>query len=91
MKVQDVAIFEQSNRTTILLVREGLFWRAYGRSAQLFCTHLRSFQVKRRTVKAGVRLRSPTAQFTEQAFRCVRDSYLGFLGHFDCHRLASRY
>ena len=51
MKVQDVAIFEQSNRTTILLVREGLFWRAYGRSAQLFCTHLRSFQVKRRTVK----------------------------------------
>jgi len=70
MKVQDVAIFEQSNRTTILLVREGLFWRAYGRSAQLFCTHLRSFQVKRRTVKAGgdrsaaltASLRSPTAQ-----------------------------
>ena len=106
MKVQDVAIFEQSNRTTILLVREGLFWRAYGRSAQLFCTHLRSFQVKRRTVKAGgdrsaaltASLRSPTAQhisptaqITEQAFRSVRDSYLGLLGHFDCHRLASRY
>ena len=30
-----------------------------------------------------------TAHFTEQAFRCVRDSYLGLLGHFDCYRLAS--
>jgi hypothetical protein len=30
-----------------------------------------------------------TAQFAEQAFRCVRDSYLGLLGHFNCHRLAS--
>jgi hypothetical protein len=52
MKIQEIASFEQTNRTTILLVREGLFWRAYGRSAQLFCAHIRAFQVKRRTVKA---------------------------------------
>ncbi len=50
-------------------------WREYGQKLE----------------RAGVRLRSPTAQFTEQAFRSVRDSYLGLLGHFDCHRLASRY
>jgi hypothetical protein len=51
MKIQEVAAFEQGNSTAMLLVREGLFWRAYGRSAQLFCAHIRSFQVKRRTVK----------------------------------------
>lgn len=47
MKIQDIATFERGNSTTILLVREGLFWRAYGRSAQLFCAHIRTFQVKR--------------------------------------------
>ena len=48
-KLQEVASYAESGR--ILLLREGMFWKAYQEAAYLFVTNLRPYQVNRTYVK----------------------------------------
>jgi len=48
-KLQEVASYAENGR--ILLLREGMFWKAYQEAAYLFVTYLRSYQVNRTYVK----------------------------------------
>lgn len=43
---------ESSNTDTIYFYREGVFYKAYERSAYLFVHHVKPFQVKKRFVKS---------------------------------------
>lgn len=43
---------EQGNRTEIRLCAEGLFWKAYERSAYACCTQLRAFKPTKKYIKA---------------------------------------
>jgi len=51
MKIKDIYSLEQSNKTSILLHKEGLFWRAYEYSAYLFVLHIKPYQVIKKFYK----------------------------------------
>ncbi|MCB9291517.1 MAG: hypothetical protein H6559_00055 [Lewinellaceae bacterium] len=51
MQTKDILALEGTNEGDILLLREGLFWRAYQLSAFLFSTHIRPLKVTSRHVK----------------------------------------
>ncbi|MCB9291523.1 MAG: hypothetical protein H6559_00085 [Lewinellaceae bacterium] len=57
MQTKDILALEGANEGDILLLREGLFWRAYQLSAFLFFTHIRPLKITARYVKvAGAKL-----------------------------------
>lgn len=45
-------VLERTNLDCIHLHLEGMFWKAYQRSAYLFVSHVASFKIKKRKVKA---------------------------------------
>lgn len=51
MRQMDIMNKEEKNATDIFLYREGLFWKAYERSAFLFSRHIRPYQAQKRYVK----------------------------------------
>ena len=51
MKIKDIYSLEQSNKTSILLSKAGLFWRAYECSAYLFVLHIKPYQVTKKFYK----------------------------------------
>ena len=51
MKTEDILGIEESSENRINLVRDRLFWQAWNRSAFLFVTHLRKYQVHKRFVQ----------------------------------------
>lgn len=51
MKVSEILQIEQDIKGSIILHREGLFWRAYEYSAYLLHIHYRKFRIIRKPVK----------------------------------------
>ena len=51
MKVQDIVNIEDANEDGIILFREGLFWRAYERSAFRFNILIKEYKVLSREYK----------------------------------------
>lgn len=51
MKVSEILQMEQTYTESIILHKEGLFWRAYERSAYLLLKHYRQFQLTKKRVK----------------------------------------
>ncbi len=45
MKIFDIVKKEKDNSNIVLLHKEGLFWRAYERSAFLFVKYIKEYQV----------------------------------------------
>jgi len=51
MKTEDILSIEESADNRINLVRDRLFWQAWNRSAFLFVTHIKKYQVHKRFVQ----------------------------------------
>lgn len=51
MKTEDILTIEESAENRINLVRDRLFWQAWNRSAFLFVTHVKKYQVHKRFVQ----------------------------------------
>jgi len=51
MKTENILSIEESGENRINLVRDRLFWQAWNRSAFLFATHIKSYQVHKRFVQ----------------------------------------
>jgi hypothetical protein len=51
MKTEDILSVEESAENRINLVRDRLFWQAWNRSAFLFVTHIKKYQVHKRFVQ----------------------------------------
>ena len=51
MQVKDIVTLEKDNYTNIYLLREGLFWRAYEKSAYLFTSHIKPYQLNKKYYK----------------------------------------
>ncbi len=51
MKIKDIVALESDNTGNIILHKEGIFWRAYEKSACLFARHIKPYQIKRKYVK----------------------------------------
>ncbi|MDR2583929.1 MAG: four helix bundle protein [Fibromonadaceae bacterium] len=51
MKTENILTIEESGENRINLVRDRLFWQAWNRSAFLFATHIKSYQVHKRFVQ----------------------------------------
>lgn len=51
--IESILAKESDNRQQIYLYREGVFYKAYERSAYLFVTRVKPFRAKKKTVKAG--------------------------------------
>jgi len=51
MKTEDILGIEESSENRINLVRDRIFWQAWNRSAFLFVSHIRKYQVHRRFVQ----------------------------------------
>ena len=51
MKTEEILGIEESGENRINLVRDRLFWQAWNRSAFLFVTHFRKYQVHKRFVQ----------------------------------------
>ncbi len=51
MKIKDVLKIEQKNTNSIFLHKEGLFWRAYERSAYLFTLYIKVYQITKKFYK----------------------------------------
>jgi hypothetical protein len=51
MKTEDILSVEESGDNCINLVRDRLFWQAWNKSAFLFATHIKNYQVHKRFVK----------------------------------------
>jgi hypothetical protein len=51
MKTEDILLIEESGENRINLVRDRLFWQAWNRSAFLFVTHIKKYQVHKRFVQ----------------------------------------
>lgn len=51
MTTQDILTAEQEVTTQVTLYYEGMFWKAYERSAYLICTQIHAFKTSRRHVK----------------------------------------
>lgn len=48
MKIKDILQQEENNTENILLYKEGMFWRAYEKSAYLFITFVKEFKITKR-------------------------------------------
>ncbi len=53
MTTRELLHSEADNRDRIVLYREGLFWKAYERSAFAVCTQIRPFKPTRRAIKSA--------------------------------------
>jgi hypothetical protein len=51
MKITDIQILEATNTNSCFLIKEGIFWRAYERSAMVFCNHIKKYQVTKKYFK----------------------------------------
>ena len=51
MKTENILSIEESGENRINLVRDRLFWQAWNRSAFLFASHIKSYQVHKRFVQ----------------------------------------
>lgn len=51
MNISGIIELEKENEGSIILHREGLFWRAYEQSAYFFCNHIKAYQVKKKFYK----------------------------------------
>jgi len=51
MKTEDILTIEEAAENRINLVRDRLFWQAWNRSAFLFVTHIKKYQVHKRFVQ----------------------------------------
>ncbi len=51
MKIKAILQIEQKNTNSIFLHKEGLFWRAYERSAYLFTLHIKVYQITKKFYK----------------------------------------
>ncbi len=51
MKIKEVIILENKNTNSIILHKEGLFWRAYEKSAFLFMLHIKEYKVIKKYYK----------------------------------------
>ena len=52
MQTKEILVQESANRRRIVLIKEGIFWRAYQRSAYLFWHNIRELKVTHKYVKA---------------------------------------
>lgn len=52
MTIEDIVKAEADNNNTIILLREGIFWKAYEKSAYAFCKHIKPFMVKKKFIKS---------------------------------------
>ncbi|MDR3001556.1 MAG: hypothetical protein LBU89_09855 [Fibromonadaceae bacterium] len=50
MKTEDILTIEESSENRINLVRDRLFWQAWNRSAFLFISHIKKYQVHKRFI-----------------------------------------
>jgi len=51
MKINEIITFEAENTSSIILHKEGLFWRAYEKSAFLFIRHIKEYQITKKYYK----------------------------------------
>jgi len=51
MKTENILIIEDSGETRINLVRDRLFWQAWNKSAFLFSSHIKKYQVHKRFIQ----------------------------------------
>jgi len=51
MQIKDIVSLEKDNHANIYLLREGLFWRAYEKSAYLFTSHIKPYQLNKKYYK----------------------------------------
>ena len=51
MKIQDILELEQENTNSIILHKEGLFWRAYEMSAYLFTHYIKKYKITKKFYK----------------------------------------
>ena len=52
MQTKEILAQESANRGRIVLIKEGIFWRAYQRSAYLFWHNIRELKVTHKYIKA---------------------------------------
>lgn len=48
MKIKEILILEKANNNQIILIKEGIFWRAYNLSAYLFTTFIQEFKITKK-------------------------------------------
>ena len=53
MRIKEILVLESTNRDRIVLLKEGVFWRAYQTSAYLFVHCIRELKVTHKYVKAA--------------------------------------
>ena len=51
MYLEEIYRQEQCVRNCVILHREGMFWKAYEKSAYLFCTHIKPFKATKKRIK----------------------------------------
>lgn len=51
MKIQEILNLEHDNVSTCNLIKDGIFWRAYEKSAMLFVSHIRKYSTTKRYFK----------------------------------------
>ncbi len=51
MKIKDILHLEKSNFNTIILHKEGMFYRAYEKSAYLFTLYIKAYKVVKKFYK----------------------------------------
>jgi hypothetical protein len=51
MTIEDIVKAETENNNTVILFREGIFWKAYEKSAYAFCKHIKPFMVKKKYIR----------------------------------------
>ncbi|MEA3452096.1 MAG: hypothetical protein U9Q83_09375 [Bacteroidota bacterium] len=51
MKIQDILELEKNNTNNIILHKEGIFWRAYEKSAYLFTLYIKEYQITKKFYK----------------------------------------
>ena len=51
MKIKDILQQEQANTNSIFLHKEGIFWRAYEKSAYLFSLYIKAYQITKKYYK----------------------------------------
>ena len=76
MRIKDILQLENSNTLSIILHKEGLFWRAYELSAYLFTLYIKDYQVTKKFYKNAkqevVYLGFP-ANFLEQILKIAKE------------------
>ena len=51
MGIKEIQQIEKANNCNILLLQEGMFWRAYEKSAYLFVKHIKEYALTKRFYK----------------------------------------